>query len=783
LADQTSLLTGRQLGRYQILSLIGVGGMGEVYRARDARLRRDVAIKVLPAQLTQDATALARFEREGQAVAALSHPNILAIHDVGTDQGIGYVVTELLDGESLSERLKRGPVPWREAVRITTAIANGLAAAHEKGIVHRDLKPGNVFLTSDGQVKILDFGLARRTTTSSALVQSASSDAVSVTESGVVVGTIGYMSPEQLCGEPADERSDIFSLGCVLFEMVTGQRAFARQTAAETIAAILSADQSPPRSASPNVPDALSRVIRRCLTRDASERFQSARDLVTDLDTVSSASDERQEKRWSRRLRAGAAAVLLLSLPVAGLSLYGRLSRGTAADEPIGSIAVLPLVNASGDPEAEYLSDGLTEDLINSLSRFSTLRVIARPTSFRYKGREVDPLKVGDELNVRAVLTGRMTLRGEELSIQADLIDVATGTQLWGDRFSSRMAGVFELEERIALQIVEGLRVRLPGAELQRLGKRYTENVEAYRLYLKGRREALRFNREGMTNAPGYFRQAIQLDSSYALAYAGLAEYHVIYDAGPRGAFAKDAALKALSLDERLSEAHTSLGVVNTIHEWEWETATREFQRAIALSPGSASARGWYGVHMTCLARLDEALAELRLAEQLSPLEAFLAENVGRVLYFSRRYDEAVHQFRKALDLDPNLWAAHLYLGQTYAQQGMHEEALAEFRKAIGPSSYGPDGRTWLAYGLAVAGRDGEARSLLQQLQPAERIPWSMAAVHSALGEKDQAFAWLEKAFDERFPVLCSVRLDPVFDSLRSDSRLASLLRRMRLEP
>jgi eukaryotic-like serine/threonine-protein kinase len=786
LAQQARSMVGRRLGRYQILSLLGAGGMGEVYCARDTHLNREVAVKVLPAHLAQDVVARARFEREAQAVAALSHPNILAIHDFGMEQDIHYAVTELLEGETLRQRLTGGALPWHEAVKLGVAVADGLAAAHAKGIIHRDLKPENLFLSSDGRVKILDFGLARRKPVATLSVASSTPTVENVTEPGMVMGTVGYMSPEQVRGEEVDERSDLFAFGCVLYETVAGERAFARQTAAETMAAILR--DEPPKLAevSQNAPPELERVVNRCLKKKAAERYQSANDLAIDLNALLSgaATTAPAPARLSKRMPPALWVAAILALVLAGLSLYRTMSQGQPVDQPIDSIAVLPLVNASGDADTEYLSDGLTEDLINSLAHVSKLRVIARTTAFRYKGREVDPLKIGADLKVRAVLTGRVILRGDTLSIQADLLDVASGAQLWGQRFNKKLTDIFAVQAEMTRRITDGLRLKLPGAEQQQLTKRYTENVEAYQLYLKGRREAYKFNQEGKEKAPGYFQQAIQLDPNYALAYAGLAEYHLIYFIGSRAlALAKDAALKAVALDETLAEAHTVLATVAEKYDWDWAQAEREFQRAIALSPGFAAAHNWYGWYLAQVGRLDEAVAELKLAQQLDPLSAFVYTNLGRAFFFRRDFDQAIEQFQKAIGLDPNFFLARAYLGLAYEQQGRYDEALAEIQKAISPANFFPDGRTWFVHGLVVAGRQSEARKLLKQLQPREQVPWSMAAVYTALGEKDQAFAWLEKAFEERFGVLASLKADPVFDSLRSDPRYAALLRRMGLTP
>lgn len=557
--EQTRSLAGKRISHYEVVEWIGAGGMGEVYRARDIRLNREVAIKVLPEHMSQNAEALARFEREARAVAALSHPNILAIHDFGNEQGVCYAVTELLEGETLRERLSRSALSWREAVEITVAVADGLSAAHAKEIIHRDLKPENIFVTRDGRVKVLDFGLARVKAASVTSVDATAPAVPSITGPGVVMGTVGYMSPEQVRGEKVEATSDIFSLGCVLYEMLAGRRAFAGETSAERLAAILR--DEPPRlaDAGKEVPQELERVITRCLKKKAEERYLSARDLAADLKAMLSGAEIHLSAptRTMRNVHSTIwiAAALLILFAVA--LTYWLTWSSQPAGQPLGSqttepaidsIAVLPLVNDSGDVDTEYLSDGITENLINSLSRLPKPRVIARTTVFRYKGREVDPIKVGSELRVRAVLTGRVMLRGDTLSIQAELVDATNGTQLWGQRFNRKPTDIFAVQEEIAWRITEGLRLQLTGTEQQRLTKRYTENIEAYQLYLKGRREAFKFSREGMEKAPAYFQQAIQLDPNYALAHAGLAEYYMIYWDHPSRearARAKDAAIKA----------------------------------------------------------------------------------------------------------------------------------------------------------------------------------------------------------------------------------------------
>jgi serine/threonine protein kinase/Tfp pilus assembly protein PilF len=754
-----SLAPGARLGPYEILAPLGAGGMGEVYRARDTRLDREVAIKVLPERLAADAKALSRFEREAKAVAALSHPNILAIHDFGEDYGIRFAVTELLDGQTLRERIAREQLPWRKAVEIGTAMTDGLAAAHAKGIVHLDLKPENVFLTSSGLVKILDFGLARADLFPSEDVISTPTASIQ-TEAGTVLGTVGYMSPEQLSGESVDARSDIFSFGCLLYEMLSGRRAFAGKSAGETLASILR--DHPPEISVLGValPAALERVVARCLEKRRDERFQSARDLAFHLKEVSSGS-------------AGTA-----------VSSGGH---GPA----IESIAVLPFANVGADPETEYLSDGIAESIIHSLSRLPTLRVMARTTLSRYKGREIDPQAVGEELKVRAVLTGRVFHRGDSLVIKTELVDVRDGSQIWGENYNRKFGDILALEEEISREISEKLRVKVTGADAQRLTRRATESPEAYRLYLKGLFYWNKRTADGLRKGIELFRQALEVDPEYALAYAGIA--HSYNQLGfyqylsPREAFpkARAAATRALELDASLGEARTVLAMAHFWYDWDWSGAEEELHRAIASNPDFVHVHHFYGIYLTALERFREGLVELHRAEELDPLSLPARASLGFCLYFARRHDEAIVELEKVLEMDPSFAVAHCVLSWAYLAKRMWTEAVRAGTRAAELTGRDTFRLASLGACLAASGRTAEAEAILAELAAASPRRYvsalEIAYVHVALGQTDLAFDWLEKAVAERASFLVLLRVEPRADPLRADPRFAELVGRVGL--
>jgi serine/threonine protein kinase/tetratricopeptide (TPR) repeat protein len=781
------LSVGARLGPYEILAPIGAGGMGEVYRARDTRLNREVAIKVLPEHLAKDPDALARFQREAMAVAALAHPNILVLYDVGSEQAVPYAVTELLEGETLRERLSRGPLPWRKVAELGSAIAEGLAAAHSKGIVHQDIKPANIFLTSDGRVKILDFGLAQIRST-----PSQTEDTATVTEAGpVVMGTIGYMSPEQVRGDKAQAASDIFSLGCVLYEMVTGRRAFSGKSATDTMAAILK--DEPPAvadSGHSSSPD-LDRVIERCLAKNPAQRFHSAHDLAFALRSLSSSTGMQAQGSAPSRIGRGRVAMALaaLMLILAAAGFYFWRSR---ASRNIDSIAVLPFVNASGGADADWLSDGITESVIDSLSGLPNLKVMSRSAVFRYKGKDADPRAAGKELGVRAVLVGRITQRGDSLSVNAELVDTDDNSELWGDVYNRKLVDALAVQQDIVAQIAGKLRAKLSNAQKTEMTRGQTENPEAYQLYLKGRYYAAKFDSENLKKGYAYFQQAIGLDPNYALAYDGLAYYYELVEdlffpvdeVMPK---AKAAARKALEIDDNIAESHVEMGAVDTMYDFDWAGAEREFKRAIELSPNYAPAHSYYSWYLIAVGRTEEALAESRRAEELDPLSTEISSFIGWWLYLARRYDEAVKQLGKCLDLDPNYANCYWILGQTYEQQGRFSEALTANAKALKIDPGWSWAATESARPHALSGRRAEAQRGLDDLlalSKRSQVPkYSLATVYAALGDKSRALDALEQAYAEHSFFLDFLKSDPQMDSLRSEPRFQELLRRMNFPP
>jgi TolB-like protein/Tfp pilus assembly protein PilF len=756
------LAVGSQLGPYEVLAPLGAGGMGEVYRARDRRLERDVAIKVLPEHLSADPVTLARFEREAKVLASLSHPHIVAVFDVGTDRDTAFVVMELLEGETLRERIARAPLPWAAAVDIAIDVAAGLAAAHSKNVIHGDVKPENVVVTSAGLVKILDFGLARFEAKPAADLNRATTLAAMP---NVIAGTVHYMSPEQVRGAEADARSDLFSFGCMLHEMLTGSPPFRGASLAELLAAILR-DPLPEAPAAPaDVPASLYAVIRACLQKQPEDRIQSAREIVVALRAVASG---------------------MMMSDASPLPAPAR-KRRTAID----SIAILPFTGAGSAPGIDYLCDGLAGRIIDTLSQLPALRVMAWSTVRRYRGRAVDPQVVGRELGVRAVVTGGVEHRGETLVFRLEMVDALDGSRLWGKLHECDECDLLELQQSLAAEVTEQLRLKVLQKEKRRLRQRPTESSEAFRLYLLGRFHWNKRSREGLFKSVELFEQSSQLDPRFALAYAGLADAYALLGGfgyvPPHEAYtkAKSEAVRALELDPSLAEAHSSLATVHYRFDWDWSRAETEFQLAIHHNPGYSTAHLWYGVYLAFMGRFDAGLAEIQRALELDPMSLVVNWTRGYVLYYSRRFDDALEQYRRTLAIDPTFARVHIDVGLIHTLQGRFQEGITEIHKAMALMEDSPSLLASLGYAYALAGDRAEAERILGDLEALSKrravSPYSIALVHVGLGAHDDAFAWLEKAFAQREDALVSLVVNPRLDPLRSDPRFADLRRRIGL--
>ena len=781
-----TLAAGVRLGPYEVLGQIGAGGMGEVYRARDTRLERDVALKVLPSALTHSAEARERLQREARAVASLHHPNICTIYDIGetATPDASYLVMELLQGETLQQRLTRGPLDGTSLIETAIALADALDVAHRAGLIHRDLKPANIFLTARGP-KILDFGLAK--TVAAATGASALPTMAALTEHGTMPGTVAYMSPEQVRGETLDARTDVFSFGLVLYEAATGQPSFSGPTAGVITEAILNRTPRPARQLNPALPAGLEAVITKAIEKDPSLRYQSIADVKADLERLArgltpavAARIDPAGWRSSSRLAGALLAIVVLA---AGLWFgWGEFAPGAAID----SLAVLPFSNASGTADADYLSEGLAESLIDQLSRLHTLKVTSRGAAFRFKGRESDLAAVRRELGVRAVVTGRVVLRGENVSINAELVDASDGRQLWGEHYNQKLSDVLSIQDEIARRIADSLGTQLTSDDERRLAKRHTDNPDAYQLYLKGMYHTEKFSKEEMDAGMSYFRQAIALDPAYALAYHGLA-YHAalaedwLVPAGDVMPMAKEAAQKAIRIDDTLSDAHADLAFYYCTYEWNWPAGEQEMNRARQVDPANVytkEVQAWCRVPM---GQMTQALTSLEDAVRSDPLSEEYVSLLGMFRYLDRQYDTAAAPMRKSIELEPNYWPGYSYLGHLYARTKRYADAEAAFRKAIAIDGTVGEPVSGLGITYALEGRTAEARQIADRLQhwPTYVSSYNIAMVYAAMGDRDRAFEWLEKAVESRSWLLTWVNVDPDLDSLRSDRRFADLVRRV----
>jgi serine/threonine-protein kinase len=835
-----ALAPATQLGRYQIRSLLGAGGMGEVYLAQDNSLNRKVALKVLPAELASNQDRMRRFKQEATAAASLNHPNIAHIYEIGEADGYNFIAMEYVDGTTLRNRIHDDGEDLVKLLRVMQHVAEGLAKAHDAGIIHRDLKPDNIMITSDGHAKILDFGLAK-------LIEApTNSDSEGPTilqqhsTPGLILGTLGYMSPEQAQGKTKeiDHRSDIFSFGCILFEAITRRKAFSGQDQIDVLNKIIREPVASLSTHNPSAPADLQRIVRRCLAKDPEQRYQNIKDVAIELKEVRRELQERgldttvpsvsttntdaqtilmsestrvqgqphtaevsattrassaefianEIKQHKKAAIIGAALVLIVAIAATvGFRSYLHASKTEVAVE---SIAVIPFMNQDNDPGSEWICDGLTESIINNLTQLPNLKVIARSSVFHYKGRETDPIAVGKELGVRAVLTGRLQHRGDKMLISTELIDIRDNKQLWGDQYERQLADMLSVQREIAREITNNLRPSLSGVEMSRMNKQYTANPEAFQLYLKGRFYWNKRTPQDLKRAIPFFEQAIEKDPNYALAYTGLADTYALiaaYTNTPAREVmpkAKEAALKALALDDNLAEAHASLGQITSYYDYDFVTAEREYRRAIELNPNYAPAHQWLAEQLSPMKRNDEALAEIRRALELDPMSVIMNRIYADTLVDGRKLDEAIQQYQKTLELDPNFPTTHYFLGRAYEAKGMYDEAVKEYTRASALGTVLADVMAKANEVYKKSGWKAYVQFNLDQLveSPQRGYPaFLVATFYAKAGNKDKAIEWLEKGYEERDFRMTLISVAFEFDGMRSDPRFRELVRRMGL--
>ena len=834
------LADGFRIGHYCINSKIGAGAMGEVYLAQDTKLDRKVALKILLPEFAEDADRMSRFVREAKSVSALNHPNIITIHEIGESAGTHFIATEYIDGKTLSKYSKSISLTFKSALDIAIQIASALDEAHSAGIVHRDIKPDNVMVRGNGLVKVLDFGIAKLSTPSKS-AELAAKELKSDTNPGMIIGTANYMSPEQARGKTVDARSDIFSFGVVLYELLSGKLPFEGESPSDVIAAVLKSDPPPLVTLLPEIPGELDRIIKKTLRKDRGERYQTAENLLMDLTNLrqelefqnkfggtssndglirSSDKFQTQESPGAKTLIFGSPTsgqtilgdgdrkiitsssaeyiahnvskhkyVLFgaLGFVVAALAAIGYLTSFRAT--PINSIAVLPFFNVGGDQKDAYLSDGLSENLINTLSRLPQLKVIARSSSFKFSGENIDIQDAAKKLGVGAIVTGRIVRRGDDLQINVELIDAADNTRIWGDIYNRRVSGALSVSEEIAHSVSEKLQLKLSGAQERQIAKQITKNPQAYPFYMNGILYRRKNGAENIRKAIEYQNQAIAVDPNFTLAYTELSiNFAVLVEIAalsPKEGMpqARAAAQKALALDETLAEAHYTMARVKDF-EFDWTGAESAFEQAIELNPNLAGAHTLYAEYLSRSGRFDEALREVKMAQELDPLRTGLIGNEGTILYHARRYNEAIAKKQIHVSLASENPFAHMELANAYVQVGKYEEAIFSYQTSIKLEET-PTALIYLGRVYALSGKTIEAAAILDKLKTTEKYvsPTELAILDAALGDEEEAFASLEKAFTERDFQLAFIKVEPAYDPLRGDPRFQELLRKVGFPP
>ena len=826
------------LSHYRILSKIGAGGMGEVYLAQDTKLDRKVALKILPADVASNSDRMDRFVREAKSAAALSHPNIAQIFEIGEDAGTHFIAMEFIDGVTVREKIHRERTELGKLLRHLQHVAEGLAKAHAAGIVHRDLKPDNIMITRDGHAKILDFGLAKliephlsETANDESHEEAATAILQQHSTPGVIMGTVGYMSPEQAQGKTntIDQRSDIFSFGCILYEAVTGQKAFAGKDVVDSLNKIIREPVAPISDFRPDAPNHLQRIVRRCLAKDPEDRYQTIKDVAIELRdlrhelaadggldvtvtpaTVSNATGELStrevasqsaghpsDSQSSLSSRASSAeyivsgfkhhklaaviALLVLVAGAVGLFLYLN-ARNTAV--AIGSIAVMPFINESGNADVEYLSDGMTETLITSLSQVPGLNVKARSSVFRYKGKETDPKTVGKELNVQAILNGRVAQRGDQLTLNLELVDVQTENVIWSEQYNRKQTDLVSLQSEIARDVSSKLKIKLSGVDEQRLTKNYTQNPDAYKLFLQGRFYANKRTPKDSRKAIDCFQQAVSIDPNYALAYAGLAlsyTYLTIYGDEPASETfpkAREFALKAIALDSTLAEPHITLGLLRFLQDHDFAGWERESQLALEANPNSTDAHRLNGFRFLFLGKFDEALAEVKRALEIEPLSTAGNINYSYGLFYSGRIDESEAQTKKAIELAPDFWLSHYYLYNVYRLKGNYALAIEELAQSKDLRDE-TEAAKLIRESFAKGGWQGFLHAVTVEHAPMKMSAYNMAGFYAETGDKDRAFAALNEAVDKADQFIGFMKIDPFMKPLHDDPRFQELLKRV----